>query len=88
MKGFEMGTPNPEVERVKKSFHPDDPMRHEILSAMGKAGGTKSGELSKRRADMRALDEVLRAEHEAKRLAELQARAEETRPGWDDEYRP
>lgn len=72
-----MGTPNSDVERIRKTFHPDDPMRHAILSAMGKAGGAKSGELSKQRADMRALDEALHAEHEAKRLDDARKHEEE-----------
>lgn len=36
----------------------------QALSAMGKAGGRKSGELSKRRADLRALEEALRQEEQ------------------------
>lgn len=58
------------------------------LSEMGKVGGKKAGEISKRRADERALQEVVKAEEEEKIIADATAHAEANRIGWDDDYRP
>ncbi len=58
------------------------------LSEMGKVGGKKAGEISKRHADERALSEAVKAEEEEKNIADATAHAEANRIGWDDDYRP
>lgn len=68
--GGDMGTPNEDVERIRRTFHPDDPQRHAILSAMGRKGAQVSAGIRREKALWREL-------YQARNLADARAHEED-----------